>query len=622
MAFSRCCEHSEVPEFELLPDDQVSGLDTGMLFPMHVVSVADFLAMSGAPAPHQALQAKGVLRKWQKGMFVIFASHQWVSSKHPDPHGRQMAILRSALRNIMTHKVSVEMDVASQMIFNTTQRLSSGEIEHLKDAYIWLDWFAIPQLLTIQDDGDMSMSWKDVIEQEREANDLDAQSKRRKDMIAAVNSIPAYVANCDIFIVTAPTLKHESTGVMCNVPSWKERGWCRVELGCQALSQKEGRILVVSSSTSISFMPAVDWMFSAPGSGQFTVESDKEVVYPVMKQILDEKINHSRKRCDTSVGLFKLRFFTAMEPNLLAGLAPNPQNDVSEDDKVSDFLAKYQFASVTEPGEKGWGALMFACIEGNLAVVKAAVSAGVDVNSRTHEDNTFCYMKKGSTPLMVAAFLSGSLECIAYLLDNEADINAEDVMSSTALHLATWADRPAVVEMLIDRGMDFEKTDTFGSRPLHTCALFGRARAAEVLVRRGADVHPINGFGCTPLQCLATFCEVVDIARLMIENQAVVNYHQYPEAFPLKVLCRSCQAISWFKSKESAFVRLFAEIPGNNAIGLAAMGGMQELCEVLIKEGKADPYQKNDRGHDAFNLAFMGGHHDLPAMMRMFVADQ
>ena len=31
------------------------------------------------------------------GMFVIFISHQWLGTSHPDPLGQQMAVLRSAL---------------------------------------------------------------------------------------------------------------------------------------------------------------------------------------------------------------------------------------------------------------------------------------------------------------------------------------------------------------------------------------------------------------------------------------------------------------------------------------------------------------------------------------------
>lgn len=595
------------PRKETFADEEATGLAEGMRYPMFVLPVRFLLGMSGAPEPHQTLREKGMLRKWREGMFVIFVSHQWVSSNHPDPQGRQLAVLREALRNIIEQKVSVATDVASTMIFNSKQSLTAEEIENLEHAYIWFDYFSIPQ---------PGVAWKHALEQQGDAQDV------TKDMIAAVNSIPAYVEQCSIFLVNSPPLTHESTGNICNTASWQDRGWCRVELGCQALRQQEGRTLVISSPTQIAFMPSVDWMFSPPGSGSFTVESDKQVIYPVMKQILDKKIEicHTQHQSKAKSSLFKYRFFTAMQSNLLEGLSPiDVDAEPSQHTLVSQFLAKYQFQCASDVGEKGWGPLMFAAIEGNLPVMQALVSAGAQVNSRTLEDNAFCYMKKGSTPLMVAAFLNGHLECMAYLMDCKADVAAEDSLGSLAIHYATWADRPQAVELLIDRGSAIEKPDMFGSRPLHTAALFGRARAAEALVKRGATVHPFNGFGCTPLQVLATFHSDVDIARLMISNKAVVNYRQYPQAVPIKILCRLCQARAWFKKQESAFVRLFAEIPGINAIGLAAMKGMQELCEVLIKEGNADPFCKNDRGHDAFDLAIIGGHSELPSLLRSYL---
>ncbi|CAE7728824.1 unnamed protein product [Symbiodinium pilosum] len=63
---------------------------------MYVVKVSDFLQMEGPPQAHDALMEQGLLHEWWPGMFVIFVSHQWLGTGHPDPCGAQTAVLRQA----------------------------------------------------------------------------------------------------------------------------------------------------------------------------------------------------------------------------------------------------------------------------------------------------------------------------------------------------------------------------------------------------------------------------------------------------------------------------------------------------------------------------------------------
>eukprot|EP00438_Fugacium_kawagutii_P035458 Skav216639 [mRNA] locus=scaffold1255:161364:164616:+ [translate_table: standard] len=82
-------------------------------FPMYVVKVSDFLQMEGPPEPHDVLMEKNMLHQREpgKGMFVLFISHQWLGSEHPDPSGQQLAVLRSALRRIIDGQLPVEEDM-------------------------------------------------------------------------------------------------------------------------------------------------------------------------------------------------------------------------------------------------------------------------------------------------------------------------------------------------------------------------------------------------------------------------------------------------------------------------------------------------------------------------------
>ena len=43
-------------------------------------------------------------------MFTVFVSHQWLGAVHPDPDGRQFAILRETLQGIVNGSLEVEAD--------------------------------------------------------------------------------------------------------------------------------------------------------------------------------------------------------------------------------------------------------------------------------------------------------------------------------------------------------------------------------------------------------------------------------------------------------------------------------------------------------------------------------
>jgi len=52
---------------------------------------------------HQDLLQNGEITRFEDlpmSSFVIFVSHQWSSSRHPDPHGRQIQVLCTVLRKL------------------------------------------------------------------------------------------------------------------------------------------------------------------------------------------------------------------------------------------------------------------------------------------------------------------------------------------------------------------------------------------------------------------------------------------------------------------------------------------------------------------------------------------
>ena len=78
----------------------------------------------------------------------------------------------------------------------TRQQVLSG--------YIFLDWFAIPQITA-------------------RAEGVNEESTR-SDAALAVQSIPFYVETSNIFLALVPEVKHCTTGKYCNYASWLSRG--------------------------------------------------------------------------------------------------------------------------------------------------------------------------------------------------------------------------------------------------------------------------------------------------------------------------------------------------------------------------------------------------------------
>eukprot|EP00435_Cladocopium_sp_Y103_P000150 s6302_g1.t1 len=123
--------------------------DMERLHPMWILPVAAFMEMRGPPLPHQVLMALNVLVEHQQGSLTMFVSHQWLGHRHPDVAGEQMDVLRSALENLIQGTVTVEETVLMQL---SGVRSKFPKPADLKKAFIWMDWFSIPQVVAANDE--------------------------------------------------------------------------------------------------------------------------------------------------------------------------------------------------------------------------------------------------------------------------------------------------------------------------------------------------------------------------------------------------------------------------------------------------------------------------------------
>ena len=177
--------------------------DAELFFPVHAVAATQ-LSNLGTMLSHESARDAGLLVKWKPAMGpLVFISHQWLAHHEPDPampneSGAQWKIIRSLASQLADFaSASMAFDIVAGSEDAPDARTASDK---QPPVYVRLDFWSIPQ-------------------------DADSVADRTK----AIQSIPAYVAHAACMIVVAPAAVHQDTGQQCDMNSWKERGWCRLE---------------------------------------------------------------------------------------------------------------------------------------------------------------------------------------------------------------------------------------------------------------------------------------------------------------------------------------------------------------------------------------------------------
>ncbi|CAJ1422608.1 unnamed protein product [Effrenium voratum] len=552
------------------------------LFPMYLVKVSDFLEMKGVPEPHHILLQKGLLHQWAPGMRVIFVSHQWLGSAHPDPQGRHAEALRSTLQGMLDGTLQVELDVAYDLGINfgdfveyTRQNVLSG--------YIFLDWFAIPQI-TARTDGVNEESTK-------------------SDAALAVQSIPFYVETSNIFLALVPELKHHDTGKCCNYTSWLSRGWCRAELWCHLLSDKPfTQVIVVYSTKESQFMFPRDWQENTIDEGDFTVESDRHVVKKLGEVALEHKIQNL-----SSAGQLNLyRFFLARRSKML-GEAPTTW-------EVESFLRHFKFDFDSAISDKSsMSAVLCATFAGDVAMVQFLANKKADLNVSLHGLEPLGYCT-GWNLLMVALESRQSPEMIRALLSLGLDANSATFEGTT---VSCFVKSPEHIDELLQKKADIHKAGLpLGLVPLAKAGGMGNLETVYKLLALRCDPNPpLVGLGVTPLLSAVALSrgnpKGLETVRALLKARANPNLASRQTGTLWLTLVGVGRAKVALLGREfcSPQTRSVATLPGATPLLTAAAIGIEEVVELLLSYG-ATP-QANDRGETCEFLAAANGHYNV-----------
>ena len=179
---------------------------------------------------------------------------------------------------------------------------------------------------------------------------------------------------------------------------------------------------------------------------------------------------------------------------------------------------------------RGDSALLDAAKKGNLTRVQKLLSPE-NINCRDSQG-------RNSTPLHLAAGYN-NLDVADFLLENGADVNAQDKGGLIPLHNASSYGHLDIAALLIRYNTVVNATDKWGFTPLHEASQKGRTQLCSLLLAHGADPSLKNQEGQTPLdlstaedvKCLLQDAMTSNIASLPTTSKSNVPAaatHQSP----------------------------------------------------------------------------------------------
>ena len=84
----------------------------------------------------------------------------------------------------------------------------------------------------------------------------------------------------------------------------------------------------------------------------------------------------------------------------------------------------------------------------------------------------------------------------------------------TALGCATWHDQTDVIKLLVGEGADVNRQDVVKGTPLHMAARNNKTEAVRLLLDNGADINLKNIHKKTPLD---EACKGSEVERLLLQ---------------------------------------------------------------------------------------------------------
>jgi ankyrin repeat protein len=250
--------------------------------------------------------------------------------------------------------------------------------------------------------------------------------------------------------------------------------------------------------------------------------------------------------------------------------------------------------------------LHYAALWGLHSIVEfLVIEHSQDVRSHGFTDN--------ATPLHLAS-KCGHVEAARTLIENGADMTAQNKDKETPLHLTVREGQVGVARMLIGHGADMEAQNKNGETPLHLAVREGQLEVARILVEQGADVAAQNNDSETPLH-LASREDKVRVARMLVQHGADVTAKNKDGETPLYLALREDQVgVTRMLTERGAGDVTAQNKAGETPLHLASFRGQVEVTHMLLEHG-ADVTAQNKDEETPLHLASFQGEVEVIRML-------
>lgn len=228
---------------------------------------------------------------------------------------------------------------------------------------------------------------------------------------------------------------------------------------------------------------------------------------------------------------------------------------------------------------------MFDSVERNLLKTSQRLILGEKSTPRSIDARHGTFHE---TPLHAAAVQDRKkhLPFATLLINNGADVNAEDRHLAAPLHLAAAAGHGEMAKKLVSCGANVCKEDRWKATALHKAADGGHAGITETLLRNGAGAGARDAWGATPLH------------RAVARKQLAVA-EALLQAAPAG--CAEANA---------------EDCSGCRPLHVAARNGDYALAKLLLEHNAAPAARSRLDGKTPEEIARARGHHDVVALLQ------
>ena len=290
--------------------------------------------------------------------------------------------------------------------------------------------------------------------------------------------------------------------------------------------------------------------------------------------------------------------------------------------KVIRLLLKHGAELTTQDNDRSTP-LHEASIWGRTAVACVLVEHGADVTAQDvdgstplHRASGFLWQGGHSIPDLPEYDVDptvhdgggpeahlGSVDVARVLIENGADVTAQNKHRSSPLHLASIGGYVDLARFLVVQGADATAPDKIKQTPLHGASVLGIVDLARLFVEHSADTTAKDDYGCTPLHvALRPVGGSIDLVRFLVEHGADTTARDKDGSTPLHThfLFGGVDIVN-FLVQHGADV-MARDKSGSTPLHSASNCGRADLARFLVEHG-ADATARDKSGSTPLHKA-------------------